>query len=188
MTTQRDKGRGKPRQRTRKTDQKVQRGEKRASTQRDRADRDSMVEIAAPVEGTPIEQAMIEQAPMEPELIEEKAENDATEATLVGEVLPPEIRSHVTPQPLQGIGLPAIAAAYVDYARKSWAAGRMLVERFMTARSLEEAIEVQGDFARQSFTNFLIHSQQVGGHYAGFTRQFFRPLESLTTDWTRVGR
>jgi Phasin protein len=172
-TTQQDKGGAKPRQRARKADQRAQRGEKQASPRRDQADQDSVAEIAAPMEPPPIE----DNAPIE-----------ATDATLSGEVLPPEIRSHVAAQPLPGIGLHSIAAAYLDYARKSWAAGRMLVERFMTARSLDEAAEVQGDFARQSFANYLVHSQQVCGLYAGFTHQFFRPLESLTIEWTRVGR
>jgi len=173
MTTrQQDKG-AKPRQRARKADQRSQRGEKQASTRRDQADQDSMDEIVAP---------------MEPAPIEHNAQNEATDATLSGEVLPPEIRKHVAAQPVQGIGLHTIAAAYLDYARKSWTAGRMLVERFMTARTLEEAAEVQGDFARQNFANYLVHSQQVCGLYAGFTRQFFRPLENLTTEWTRIGR
>ena len=172
MTTrQQDKG-AKARQRARK-DQRSQRGEKQASTPRDQADQDSMAQVVAPIEPAPIE---------------DKAQIEATDATLSGEVLPPEIRKHVAAQPLQGIGLHSIAAAYFDYARKSWTAGRMLVERFVTARSLEEAAEVQGDFARQSFANYLVHSQQVSGLYVGFTRQFFRPLENLTTEWTRIGR
>ena len=172
-TTRQDKGGAKSRQRARKTGQKAQRGEKQAATRRDQADQESMAEIAAPIKPAPIK---------------EMAENDVIDTTLSGEVLPPEIRSHVAAPPLQGIGLHTMVATYLDYARKSWATGQMLAERFMTARSLEQAIEVQGDFARQSFANFLVHSQQVSRLYVGFNRQFFRPLESLATDWTRIGR
>ena len=180
-TTRRDKGGAKPRQRASKTGRKAQKGEKQAATQRDQADQDSMAEIAPPMEPAPIVQAMIEKAiteqtPIEQTPIKEKAENDVIDASLSGEVLPPEIRSHVAAQPLQGIGVHSIVLAYLDYARKSWAAGQMLAERFIMARSIEQAVEVQGDFARQSLANFLVHSQQVSRLYVGFTRQFFRPL------------
>jgi Phasin protein len=217
-TTQRDKGGAKPRQRARKTDQKAQRGEKPASTKPDRADRDSMTETASPIEQAiteqatieqapveeapvelaaieqePVEQAMMEEAPAELAMvehapIEEKSENAAVDAALSGEVLPPEIRTHVAAQPLQAVGLQTIAAVYVDYARKSWVAGRMLAERFMVTRSLEETVEAQGDFARQTHANFLAHSQKLCELYAEYTRQFFRPLEALATQWTRIGR
>ena len=197
-TTQQDKGGAKARQRARKTDQKAQRGEKTASTKRDQPDRASTAEMAAPtahatieqavveqvtIEQAPVEEAMIEQAP-----IEEKSENVAAEAALSGEVLPPEIRTRVAAQPLQLIGLQTIAAAYLDYARKSWAAGRMLAERFMATRSLEETVEAQDDFARQSHANFLIHSQKICELYVEYTMQIFRPLEALATQWTRIGR
>jgi len=194
-TTQRDKGGAKPRQRARKTDQKAQRGEKQASAKRNQADQDSMAEPVAPVDQR-VEQATnehvtIEEAPPEqvlilPTLIEEKTENGAA-AALSGEVLLPDIRIPVAAEPLQAVVLQTIAAAYADYARKSWAAGRMLAERFMTTRSLEEAVEAQGDFARQTHANFLAHSQKLCELYVGYTRQFFRPWEALATQWTRIG-
>jgi Phasin protein len=216
-TTQQGKGGAKPRQRGRKTDQKTQKGEKAASTKRDRADRAARAEIAAPIERAtvdqapleqaiveqasveqatvdqpPVEQAMVGQASVEQVMveqapIEQKVENGAA-ATLSGEVLLPEIRTHVAAQPFQAIGMQAIAAAYVDYARRSWAAGRMLAERLMTTRSLKEAVEAQGDFARQTHANFLAHSQKLCELYVDCTRQVFRPLESLAAQSTRVGR
>ncbi len=196
-TTQRDKGGAKPRQRARKTDQKAQRGEKQASAKRNQADQDSRAELVAPVdqrvEQATIEQVMIEEAPPPeqvlnlPTPIEEKTEKGAA-AALSGEVLLPDTRTPVAAGPLQAAILQTIAAAYADYARKSWAAGRMLAERFMVTRSLEEAVEAQGDFARQTHANFLAHSQKLCELYVGYTRQFFRPWEALATQWTRMGR
>jgi len=196
-TTQRDKGGAKPRQRARKTDQKAQRGEKQASEKQNQADQDSMAELVAPVdqrvEQATIEQVTIAEAPPEQVLIlqtpiEEKTENDAAAAALSGEVLLPDIRTPVVAEPLQAAILQTIAAAYADYARKSWAAGRMLAERFMATRSLEEAVDAQGDFARQTHANFLAHSQKICELYVEYTRQFFRPWEALATQWTRIGR
>jgi len=233
-TTQHGKGGAKPRQRARKTDQKAQKGEKPASTKRDRADQAARAEIAAPIEQAIIDQAPIEQRPIEQRPIEQmtvdqppvehakidhaaveqspaeqtaamiehaaeqaiveqapveqKIENGAGSAALSGEVLPPEIGTRVAAQPFQAIGLQAIAAAYVDYARRSWTAGRMLAERLVATRSLEQALEAQGDFARQTHANFLAHSQKLCEVYVDCAMQFARPLEALAAQWTRAGR
>ncbi len=198
MTTQHNKGGTKPRQRASKTDQRAQKGKKEASTKRDQANQAATVESASaaertitgqgPAEPAAIEQAPTELAPIEQAMREDRAENGSADATLSGEVLPPEARTHVAAPPSPSIGLQTIAAAYVEYARKSWAAGRMLAERLTTTRSPEEAVVAQGDFARQTQANFLAHSQKLCGLYVEYTRQFFRPWEILATQWTRFGR
>jgi hypothetical protein len=179
-TTQQDKPGAKARQRGRKTDQRAQKNAQPAVASPKPEEEmvpDQMTDMAATEEA------------------EEKAMNEfadavlrAEDAALSGEILPPEVRASTAAQPLYGISLQAIATAYADYARKSWQASRQLVERLMTTRSFDEAVEVQGEFARQTCANFVVHSQKIGGLYGEFTRQFFRPLESLATEWTRFGR
>lgn len=180
-TTQRDKPGAKARQRARKTEQRAQKNEQPV--------------VASPKpEGEIVADQMADMAAAT-EQAEEKAMNEfadavlrAEDAALSGEILPPEVRANTAAQPLYGISFQAIATAYADYARKSWQAGRQLVERLMTTRSLDEAVEVQGEFARQTCANFVVHSQKIGGLYGEVTRQFFHPLESLATEWTRFGR
>ena len=141
--------------------------------------------------------AVLEQAREEAQLEEaradegqqETAEQDteeqmAQEAALNGEVLPPEVR---VPAP-QAASVFAIAQAYGEYTRKSWLNGRFLVERLIAARSLDEAIEVQGEFAKQAYANFIVQSQKIGVLYGEWTQQFFRPLEKFAAGWPRLGR
>ena len=150
-----------------------------------------------------VEQTQVEQAPIEmkaePEAVSAMvAETEAAavdsavavsmeqafEPALSGEVLPPDVieakselksesmsesRSHVD-------GLQAVAQAYGDYARKSWLNSRFLVERLMTVRSFDEAIEIQGEFAKQAYTNFLVQSEKICVLYGEWAQQFFRPL------------
>jgi hypothetical protein len=105
-------------------------------------------------------------------------------ATLIGEVLPPEVRD-----PARRIaGLPAIALAYGDYTRTSWANGRLLAERLMTVRSLSEAVEIHGEFAKQAYANFVTQSQRISALYGEWAQPFFVPLETFSTGWTRIGR
>jgi hypothetical protein len=164
-TTPQDKHTAKSRQRARKADQRAQKNEKVARLRPDQADRNAMADTAMPAETVA----------------------GAAEAALSGEVLPLDIRPYAAAPSSNAIGFHTIAAAYAECTRTSWQIGRMLVERLMTAHSFEEAVEVQGDFARQAQANFAAHSQKICKLYAEFTRQFFQPLEKFATEWT-MGR
>ena len=94
------------------------------------------------------------------------------EAALSGEVLPPEVRA-----PASGVtGFQAIAQAYGEYTRNSWLNGRQLTERLIAVRSFDEAIEIQGEFAKQACANFLNQSQKMCVLYGEWAQQFLRPL------------
>jgi len=119
------------------------------------------------------------------EKLEEKLEaKKPQEAALSGEVLPPETRR---PAALPS-GLSGIAHAYGEYTRKSWANGRFLVERLIAARSLDEAIEIQGEFAKQAYTNFIVQAERICVLYGEWALGLFRPLEKFATRWPQVGR
>jgi|HubBroStandDraft_6_1064221.scaffolds.fasta_scaffold65357_4 hypothetical protein len=209
-TTQEEKP-AKSRQRNRKTDQRKAKGEKKAGAGPQADDPVSavmapieaaQVEIApveiapieiTPVEITPVEIAEVEVAAVEaapaaitPEAIAPVAitMEKAGDAALSGEVLPPEVREHAP----QTAGAQAIALAYGDYTRKSVLAGRFLVERLVTVRSFEEAIEIQGEFAKQAFANFVAHSERICELYGAWAQQSFGSFDKLATQWTRIGR
>ena len=188
-TTREEKPTAKSRQRNRKTDQRKAKGEKKVEVRpevdpvsaimapMEAAQEITPVEVApaeitpveiAPVEITPVEIAAIEVAPV-PVTVETEAVT-----ALSGEVLPP-VREHAP----QTAGAQAIALAYGDYTRKSWLTGRFLVERLITARSFEEALEIQGDFARQAYANFVAHSERLCELYGAWAQQCFRPSENV---------
>jgi hypothetical protein len=203
-TTREEKPTAKSRQRNRKTDQRKAKGEKKVEVRpevdpvsaimapMEAAQEITPVEVApaeitpaeiTPVEITPVEITPVEIAPVEITPVEIAAievapvpvtvETEAVTA-LSGEVLPP-VREHAP----QTAGAQAIALAYGDYTRKSWLTGRFLVERLITARSLDEAIEIQGEFARQAYANFVAHSERLCELYGAWAQQCFRPLENL---------
>ena len=202
-TTREEKPAAKSRQRNRKTDQRKAKGEKKVEV-RPEADPVSAImapmeaaqevapvevtpaEITAveitPVEITPVEIAPIEIASVEVAPVPVTVETEAV-AALSGEVLPP-VREHAP----QTAGAQAIALAYGDYTRKSWLTGRFLVERLITARSFDEAIEIQGDFARQAYANFVAHSERICELYGAWAQQCFRPFDKFQTEWPRIGR
>jgi hypothetical protein len=199
VTTQQDKPTAKQRQRNRKADQRNQKGEQRAASKPDqerpdqempdqeRHDRDLASPIVAPAEAEPvaIEPVAIEQVAI-------VAAGEAPEVALSGEVLPPDVGDTTPPldaaPPLNAVSLQTVAQAYGDYTRKSWQTSRLLVERLITARSFDEAIEIQGEFAKQAYANFLAQSQKVYELHGELAVQFFKPLDKFATGWTRIGR
>jgi hypothetical protein len=168
-TTDQEKPAAKPRQRSRKADQRKQKGEQQATVRPDR-DQSSPI-MAAPAEAAPAAMAAAE---------------EATQVALSGEVLLPDV-PHATP-PSNAVGLQSVALAYDDYTRKSWQASRFLVERLMTSRSFDEAIEIQGEFAKQAYANFVTQSQKICELYGELAKQVFGPFDTFATGWTRIGR
>jgi phasin family protein len=113
------------------------------------------------------------------------------EVALIGEVIPPDAApSAAAPQPTAGlpIGIQTIANAYGDYVRQSLQENRSFVERLMSARSFEQAIEVQAEFARQAYANFVAESQKICELYSELARQMFRPWGGFAATITHVRR
>jgi len=177
-TTQQDKPTAKARQRSRKADQRNQKGEPKAAVS---PDLDQTNPIVAPAEAEAEAQVEVEAAPAAMAALEE-----VTEVALSGEVLPPEA-GNTTP-PLNAVNFQTVAHAYGDYTRKSWQAGRFLVERLITVRTFDEAIEIQSEFAKQAYVNFVAQSERICELYGELAKQFFRPFEKFATERTRIGR
>ena len=157
------------RARNRKADQRSSKGgQKQVEV---KAEADPVNPMVAEPEAVETEVAAVEVAPlvaMEPAVVAESVE----ETALVGEVLPPEVlqpASHVD-------GFQAMAQAYGEYTKKSWLNGRFLMERLIVARTFDEAIEIQGEFAKQACANFLTQSQKICELYGEWAQQFFRPV------------
>ncbi len=200
--TQRDKPTAKQRQRARKAEQKGGKRERQVSTTSDQFEelkQDQSPDLPSAVEQVAGEEIPAMSAASETHVASAAEEvpvlgatadmpiGAAEEAALSGEVLRGEIQPRSAAQPESAIGFQMILQAYADYARKSWAA-RSLVERLMTTRTLDEAVEIQAEFAKQAYANFLAHSQNICALYAELGRQFFRPMENFTTGWTRLTR
>jgi Phasin protein len=80
-----------------------------------------------------------------------------------------------TPADNYPISIQTIANAYGDYTRKSLLESRSFVEQLMAVRSLDKAIEVQTEFTRQTYANFVAESQKICELYREFARQIFQP-------------
>jgi phasin protein len=125
----------------------------------ERQDEDAIRPLAASNEAPEIEAAPLAAAP------------------LVGELLPPDTMATGAAEPVEVVSLQTIANAYTDYARASLQESRSCIEKLMLARSFDKAIELQSEFARQAYANFVAESQKIFGLYARWARQNFRPWQ-----------
>ena len=78
-------------------------------------------------------------------------------------------------------GFLSIANAYRDYTRRSLEQTASFVEKLTAARSLDKAIEIQTEFAKQTCETFLSDQHRIWRLYSELTKQIFRPLERLVT-------
>lgn len=72
------------------------------------------------------------------------------------------------------VGIQTIASAYRDYTRKSFAEAQTFVEKLSGARSLDKAMELQTEFAKQACETFSTDAQKIRELYRELFWQTFR--------------
>jgi hypothetical protein len=92
-----------------------------------------------------------------PEVTSPPMETEVSAAEVVAGGLPATI---APAEPLP-VGLQTIASAYRDYTQKSLAEATSFVEKLAAARSLDKAVEVQAEFARQACETFAADSRKI---------------------------
>jgi hypothetical protein len=105
-------------------------------------------------------------------------------------------RAPATPADATPLGAPAaadiapvsfqtIANAYGDYTRKSLEQTRSFVEKLTDVRSLDKAMEVQTEFAKQTYRTFVTESQKIRDLHGELAKQTFKPLQGFVAKTTR---
>ena len=72
------------------------------------------------------------------------------------------------------VGLQTIATAYRDCTRKSLEDARSYVEKLSGARSIDKAVEVQTEFAKQAYETFVADSWKIRGLYSELFKQMLK--------------
>lgn len=71
------------------------------------------------------------------------------------------------------IDMQTIALAYGEYTRKSFEQTRSFVEKLAGVRSLDKAVEIQTEFAKQAYETFVMDAQKIRELYSGLAKQTF---------------
>jgi hypothetical protein len=74
-------------------------------------------------------------------------------------------------------GLQAIAAEVTDYSKKAFEDGTRAFEQLIGAKSFEQVIEIQSQYAKKAYEAYIAELTKLGEMYAGLTRNAYKPVE-----------
>jgi hypothetical protein len=75
-----------------------------------------------------------------------------------------------------GKGLQAIATETMDYSKKSFEKSRALFEKLMAVKKLDEAIQLQSDFTKSAYEDFIAQAAKMGEMYSSLAKEAFKPI------------
>lgn len=76
-------------------------------------------------------------------------------------------------------GAQALAAEANEYSKKSLEAGSQAFEKVMSAKSVEKALEVQSDYAKQAYETFVAEATRFSELYADMAKDAYKPYEAF---------
>lgn len=75
-------------------------------------------------------------------------------------------------------GAQAIAVETTEYSKKTFEAGSATLEKLIAAKSLENAIEIQAEYARSFYESLVAQTTKMGDLYADLARDAYKPFET----------
>ncbi len=76
-----------------------------------------------------------------------------------------------------GKGWQAIAAEMTDYTKRSFEDGTQTLEKLMTAKSVEQAFEIQSNYAKRAYDDYMHQLTKLGTMYTELAKEAYRPVE-----------
>ena len=73
----------------------------------------------------------------------------------------------------------AIAVEVADYSKKAFEDSTAALEKLFGVKSLDKAIEIQTDYAKTAYNNFVAEASKLGALYADFAKEAYKPFESM---------
>jgi len=74
-------------------------------------------------------------------------------------------------------GAQAIATEVMDYSKKSIEESAAAWERIVGAKTLENAFEVQSQYVKSSYEDFVAEATKLGDLYVDFAKEAYKPFE-----------
>ena len=76
-------------------------------------------------------------------------------------------------------GFQAIAAKVTDYSKKAFEDGTRAFEQLLGAKSVEQAIEIQSQFAKKAYDTYIAEMSKLGEMYVAIARDAYKPVEQV---------
>ncbi len=75
-------------------------------------------------------------------------------------------------------GFQAIAAEVTDYSKKAFEDGTRAFEQLIGAKSVEQAVEIQSQYAKKAYDSYIAEVSKLGEMYVGLARDAYKPVET----------
>lgn len=73
--------------------------------------------------------------------------------------------------------LHAIATETTDYSKQAFEKCRLHFEKLMGVKRFDEAIQLQSDFAKTAYDDFVAEATKIGEMYANLAKEAFKPID-----------
>ena len=87
-----------------------------------------------------------------------------------------------------GKGFEAIRASMMDYTKKSFEDGTRAFEQLAGAKSIEQAWEIQSQYAKKAFEAYVAQASKIGEMYVDLARSAYQPVEQAVAKTARKVR
>jgi hypothetical protein len=74
-------------------------------------------------------------------------------------------------------GFQAVAAEVTAYSKKAFEDGTRAFEQLLGAKSFEQVIGIQSQYAKQAYDTYIAELSKLGEMYVGLTRNAYKPDE-----------
>ena len=74
-------------------------------------------------------------------------------------------------------GFQAIAAEVTDYSKKAFEDSTRAFEQLIGAKSIEQAIEIQSQYAKKAYDAYVAEVSKLGEMYVGLAKDAYKPVE-----------
>ena len=74
-------------------------------------------------------------------------------------------------------GLQAIATRWTTYSKQSFEDATRAFEQLVGAKSLEQAIEIQSQYAKKAYDSWVAEASTLGQMYTDMARTAYKPVE-----------
>jgi hypothetical protein len=71
----------------------------------------------------------------------------------------------------------AIAAEMTDYSKRAFEDGSATFEKLVSAKSLEQAFEIQSSFAKRAYDDYMHQMTKISGMYQSLAKDAYKPVE-----------
>ncbi|MGH6818618.1 MAG: phasin family protein [Methylovirgula sp.] len=84
-------------------------------------------------------------------------------------------------------GLQTIAAETTEFSKKSIEANSAYIERLLNAKSLDDTIQIQSEYAQSAYERLLAQITKIGELYASLAKEAFKPVEGALAKFQAAG-